>query len=490
MKLMRLIKFILIIMTSSIILIFVRPGQGAAVRLTVSLQETGLWSGGSAAGLHVGSDGSIFLLDRNDEIWKVKPETGQFQGYYGMSGTVLFDLSLQNDDLVWWTDESQIFGSLNTSTDQIKYWDHFFEAGDDEYWNNYPQLGPITYENELVWMSEWMGVYFGFLKFDSITNEICSYKVSIHAADMIMFENDLWALDWFEDALLRFDPVTGQLVKFSYQDERQIGMDSNLQTDGSLLWWAETSPEWDIASFDPDSRTMTTYSLPVGEQPHHLSLRAGKVWYTNSVDDGSFGRLDPGVAGGTSTILPEVIVKNSITPVCKYLSSPSLETAIREPAYGTTTYESTKIEPYTGLLSYSLPDDALPLGIASTMDDIWVSDPGRQKLIRMPLAAQEAFITVRKLVINDDGGDAQADDFNLTLAGTPVFDGIAVTVDPGTYTVGETLLGGYTFIGFSGDCDANGQITVGAGESKICVLTNDDVNLTDDYEIYLPLIIK
>jgi Prealbumin-like fold domain len=88
--------------------------------------------------------------------------------------------------------------------------------------------------------------------------------------------------------------------------------------------------------------------------------------------------------------------------------------------------------------------------------------------------SKQAYITVTKVVTNDDGGNAAPDDFNLTLEGDPVTSGVAVPVDPGTYTAGETLLSGYTFEGFSGDCDSNGDITVAAGESKSCTLTNND----------------
>ena len=52
--------------------------------------------------------------------------------------------------------------------------------------------------------------------------------------------------------------------------------------------------------------------------------------------------------------------------------------------------------------------------------------------------------------------------------------GVAVPVNPGTYTAGETLLPGYTFDGFRGDCDSNGDVTVALGESKTCTLTNND----------------
>lgn len=87
---------------------------------------------------------------------------------------------------------------------------------------------------------------------------------------------------------------------------------------------------------------------------------------------------------------------------------------------------------------------------------------------------QQAYITVVKQVINDNGGIAEPSDFNLTLEGNPVKSGVAVAVNPGTYTADESILSGYTFNGFSDDCDQNGDVTVSLGESKICTLTNDD----------------
>ena len=69
-------------------------------------------------------------------------------------------------------------------------------------------------------------------------------------------------------------------------------------------------------------------------------------------------------------------------------------------------------------------------------------------------------------------------DFVLTLEGAAITSGVAVPVNPGTYTAGETLLPGYTFEGFSGDCDVNGDVTVALGESKTCTLTNNDQQAT------------
>ncbi len=99
------------------------------------------------------------------------------------------------------------------------------------------------------------------------------------------------------------------------------------------------------------------------------------------------------------------------------------------------------------------------------------SGPNECRIINV---AQQAYITVTKVVNNDHGGSASPDDFNLTLDGNPTTSGTQIPVNPGTYTAGETLLSGYTFNGFSGDCDENGATTVALGESKTCTLTNSD----------------
>ena len=62
--------------------------------------------------------------------------------------------------------------------------------------------------------------------------------------------------------------------------------------------------------------------------------------------------------------------------------------------------------------------------------------------------------------------------FMLTLDGSPASSGVQIPVNPGTYNADETLLSGYTFTGYSGDCDENGDTTVALGESKTCTLSN------------------
>jgi hypothetical protein len=83
-------------------------------------------------------------------------------------------------------------------------------------------------------------------------------------------------------------------------------------------------------------------------------------------------------------------------------------------------------------------------------------------------------VIVNKVVNNNFGGTAKPNDFKLTLDGTATTSGTKVPVNPGSHTAGETQLSGYTFAGFSDDCDSSGKVTVALGQTRTCTLTNND----------------
>lgn len=82
-------------------------------------------------------------------------------------------------------------------------------------------------------------------------------------------------------------------------------------------------------------------------------------------------------------------------------------------------------------------------------------------------------LTVTKVVTNDDGGNAVVSDFPLFVNQTSVTSGIQSSFNPGAYLVSETSEEGYVGA-ISGDCDANGNITLAAGDVKSCTITNND----------------
>ncbi len=84
-------------------------------------------------------------------------------------------------------------------------------------------------------------------------------------------------------------------------------------------------------------------------------------------------------------------------------------------------------------------------------------------------------LTLIKHVINDNGGTAIVSDFPLFVSGTGVTSGVAHGFDAGSYTASETQLAGYSASTWSGDCAANGAITLSLGDDKTCEITNDDI---------------
>ena len=94
-------------------------------------------------------------------------------------------------------------------------------------------------------------------------------------------------------------------------------------------------------------------------------------------------------------------------------------------------------------------------------------------------------LRVIKHVINDNGGTNAAADWSIhvksganEVTGSPQpgsETGTDYFLPAGTYTASETgAPSGYNFDGFSGACDAGGSVTVVAGQTATCTLTNDD----------------
>lgn len=83
-------------------------------------------------------------------------------------------------------------------------------------------------------------------------------------------------------------------------------------------------------------------------------------------------------------------------------------------------------------------------------------------------------ITVTKVVVNDSGGVKVIANFPLAIDAGVVASGIASTTTVGLHTVSETVDPLYTSV-ISGDCAADGTITLVVGDIKFCIITNDDI---------------
>ncbi|MEY4747321.1 MAG: hypothetical protein RLZZ416_370 [Candidatus Parcubacteria bacterium] len=83
-------------------------------------------------------------------------------------------------------------------------------------------------------------------------------------------------------------------------------------------------------------------------------------------------------------------------------------------------------------------------------------------------------LTLRKSVVNDDGGTAVASDFQAKIDGSNVPWGVAQAVSVGPHTASETSLPGYSASSWGSDCASDGTVALSPGENKTCSITNDD----------------
>lgn len=81
-------------------------------------------------------------------------------------------------------------------------------------------------------------------------------------------------------------------------------------------------------------------------------------------------------------------------------------------------------------------------------------------------------LTLLKEVINYDQGELGASDFPLFIDSSQVDSGETTILNPGDYVVSETQQEGYTTSDWTGDCDAEGNVTLDYGDEKICEITN------------------
>lgn len=83
-------------------------------------------------------------------------------------------------------------------------------------------------------------------------------------------------------------------------------------------------------------------------------------------------------------------------------------------------------------------------------------------------------ITVNKVIV-DESNNATTTDFSLFVGAEPVDSGVGETFAVDSYQVSESsafATSTYAVL-FSGDCDASGNIVLGAGQSLTCTITNN-----------------
>ncbi len=85
-------------------------------------------------------------------------------------------------------------------------------------------------------------------------------------------------------------------------------------------------------------------------------------------------------------------------------------------------------------------------------------------------------LVINKIVVNDNGGVATTADFQGKVDGNDVAWTATTTLLAGAHTVSEVAnVSGYAAGLWTGDCAADGSVSLSVGETKTCTITNDDI---------------
>ncbi len=124
--------------------------------------------------------------------------------------------------------------------------------------------------------------------------------------------------------------------------------------------------------------------------------------------------------------------------------------------------------------NYSVTEDGLTGYAASYSADCTGSIAlGQTKTCTITNDDIQPKLTVTKVVTTDNGGTKVVSDFPLFVDNTSVTSGVQNGFNAGSYTVHESSQSGYVGT-ITGDCLANGSVTLLAGDVKACTITNDD----------------
>ncbi|HET6594988.1 MAG TPA: hypothetical protein VFG81_05165 [Anaerolineales bacterium] len=153
------------------------------------------------------------------------------------------------------------------------------------------------------------------------------------------------------------------------------------------------------------------------------------------------------------------------------------------PATSGTTYTLDANKPYaineTQLSGYTFVDITGDLECPTVLGGTVTLDEGENVTCTITNDDVAPTLTLIKNVINDHGGTAEPNDFNLTIGGSPATSGTAYLLSANTaYEINETLVSGYSFVSISGDPECPevlaGTVTLDEGENITCIITNDD----------------
>lgn len=374
-------------------------GAASVTAVGLVVQEANLAPGGQAYEINRSLTGTLYVSDNQaNEIWRIDPISGAYTVYQGITPQ---DAKPDANGDIWWADGAEVFGRINVQADTKTTWAAGL-AGEVNLW------GVAFDADGYTWLSEWFGFSSRLFRFNSTNNELCSFTPTGGFSSYYLIHDDgeLWLGNWAANRIMRFDTTSYTLDTWQLTgDHNPVGM----AADGSgNLWWADapaglvswrTPPGYtaplvpttvgSLNFLEPVFNRLTTYTLPAGTNPQWVGLAGSTVWYTEN-DADTVGVLDPALASGTQSTL--TYSNQTLTADCVNLAV-STPTSISTRT-GTLSFTQGTWSPVLnseGWTVFQAPAGASPFGLTHHAGTTWITDRGRQKLIKTTPAACNPF---------------------------------------------------------------------------------------------------
>ena len=477
-------------------------GVASAMGTSVTVEETDLRSYGDVLEVHGSPDGQIVISDyAAQELRLVDPGADEYTAYD--VGHVV-DAKSDGAGHIWWTDAAWTFSVLSTSTNLKETW----TLEDRQLY------GTALDGTGKVWFSEWYGARSKLYSFDPATTELCAYGFETQALSYSYYVlhggGYLWMLNWYSDYVVRFDPETLAVKRW---DVGSISaLEQGMAVDGlGRLWWADRAGG-QLSRLDPATDELTDFALPVGTEPVWVGVWGNAVWYTESAG-GTVGTLTPQLASGSVSYPTPTDL--TATESCSTLGE-GIEQEVTS-STGTVTWASDSLVPVVdadGWVVYELAEGAEPFGLAPGSGYQWITDPGRQKLVRFSAPLLPG-ISLEKYTNGEDAdaapgptiqvGEEVVWTYVVENSGEVDLTDVTVVDDNGTpgepaddyeCPIGELAVGMVndtcTQVGAAveGEYGNTARVTATYGGSEVWDEDSSHYTGTSSYYIYLPLVLK